>query len=132
MFGKIAARPENIEFVNHVIRESWDKSTCWIDCWDETKPETGHCRVTAVLIQALFGGDIIFSSFDDGTTHYRNLLPDGTRCDLTEKQFPEGTAIPEGEIIPTSRAILNSWMAITYPILFRRVMEQLSDYFDFE
>jgi hypothetical protein len=65
--------------------------------WSEDNPAKGQCAVTALLIQEILGGDLMRCVVDGFGSHYFNRLPDGTIVDLTRRQFPEGTVVPDGE-----------------------------------
>ena len=64
-----------------------------IDCWSiETSgnwladnPARGQCNVTALLINELFGGEILKTSLPEGDHFYNRI--DGERIDLTASQF---------------------------------------------
>lgn len=60
--------------------------------WVPENPLWGHCAVAALLVQALYGGDLLRVSlleteFAASQSHYFNLLPQGTWYDATEGQF---------------------------------------------
>ncbi|WP_431213838.1 YunG family protein [Puia sp. P3] len=111
--------------VKKALQQSWDKQTCYpadISKWSEHLPETGQCAVTALLINDLYGGKIVFNQRLD---HYWNILPDGKEIDLTKKQFTKNI---RGEKIPVTRQeILHSTAArkfktnTRYLLLKRRV-----------
>lgn len=65
--------------------------------WSEENPAKGQCAVTALLVQEVLGGDLMRCVVEGFGSHYFNRLPDGTIVDLTRKQFPEGTVVPDGE-----------------------------------
>ena len=64
-----------------------------IDCWSiETSgnwladnPARGQCNVTALLINELFGGEILKTSLPEGDHFYNRI--GGERIDLTASQF---------------------------------------------
>lgn len=66
------------------VRASWSAATT--TSWDEASPASGHCAVTALIVQDFLGGDLLRGSVD-GVSHYWNLLPEG-EIDLTREQFP--------------------------------------------
>jgi hypothetical protein len=69
------------------IRKCWSIETCYPNDrkkWSVHLPETGHCVITALLIQDLFGGFIVFNK---EYHHYWNILPNDGEIDLTRKQF---------------------------------------------
>src|SRR6185436_8318353 len=49
-------------------------------------PLAGHCGIVAVVVQGLFGGEIIEGSYRS-SRHYWNRLPDGREIDMTSCQF---------------------------------------------
>jgi hypothetical protein len=60
--------------------------------WTSDNPTFGHCAVASLLVQDLFGGDLLRVSlegteFAEGRSHYFNRLPDGTVIDVTREQF---------------------------------------------
>ena len=60
--------------------------------WTPDNPLWGHCAVVSLIVQDLFGGDLLRVSlegteFAEGRSHYFNRLPDGRVVDLTEAQF---------------------------------------------
>src|SRR3989344_5046792 len=109
---------------NKILRNSWDESTCWPKCWNPENPANGHCRVTAVLVQHYFGGEILFAQIGS-ITHYWNLLPDGQEKDFTRDQFPEGTTIPEGTIKSRDEVLEGPTIQKGYQILFERISKVL-------
>ncbi len=60
--------------------------------WSKNNPLWGHCAVVALLIQEIFGGDILRASlkgteFAKARFHFWNLLPDKQEADETRIQF---------------------------------------------
>ena len=56
--------------------------------WTADRPSTGHCAVTALLVQEYTDATTILRvQLPDGGSHYYNALPDGTEVDLTRDQF---------------------------------------------
>lgn len=67
--------------------DAWSKETaCLKDqvIWSEKNKALGQCAVTALIVQDIFGGELISSR--DGS-HFWNELPDGSQQDLSRKQF---------------------------------------------
>jgi hypothetical protein len=56
--------------------------------WSANNPAWGQCAVTALILQDLFGGDLIRCKVA-GISHYWNRLPSGEEIDLTRDQFRE-------------------------------------------
>src|SRR6266536_2808330 len=69
------------------LAHSWSRQTsAEPDGWSEHSPARGQCAVTALVIQDLFGGELL--RCDAGpTSHYWNRLPSGREVDLTRHQF---------------------------------------------
>lgn len=60
--------------------------------WTPENPTHGHCAVASLIVQDLFGGDLLRVSlegteFAEYRSHYFNRLPDGAVVDVTEDQF---------------------------------------------
>jgi hypothetical protein len=53
--------------------------------WLPDNPARGQCNVTALLINELFGGDILKTPLPEGDHFYNRI--DGERLDLTASQF---------------------------------------------
>lgn len=67
--------------------------------WSRDNPAWGQCAVTVLIVNDYLGGEIVWAEAKlpdgRGISHYFNLI-DGKEVDLTRRQFPEGTAIPQG------------------------------------
>lgn len=69
------------------LRYAWRADTSVVpDQWSPDNPAFGQCAVTALIVQDLFGGDLLRGHFAGGT-HYWNRLPSGQEVDLTSDQF---------------------------------------------
>lgn len=68
------------------IAKSWDADTSSDSKWSEDNPALGQCAVTSLVIQDLYGGELLRGRVGD-TSHYWNLLPNGQEVDLTRDQF---------------------------------------------
>ena len=53
--------------------------------WLPHNPARGQCNVTALLINELFGGEILKTPLPEGDHFYNRI--DGARIDLTASQF---------------------------------------------
>lgn len=82
---------EEIERAQDALTVSWGiDTTVDPENWSEDNPAHGQCVPTALVIQDLFGGKIVWAMvIQNGqkVSHYFNELPDGTRRDFTEPQF---------------------------------------------
>jgi len=121
--------------LEQAIRNSWDETTTsYPDDWTEDNPAYGQCAVTALVVQDYMGGELVWANVtlpDGGTeSHYLNLI-DGKEIDLTKKQFPEGSDIPNGvpktKEFPTTKDYVLSYQITQdrYTILKERVEEIL-------
>jgi hypothetical protein len=62
---------------------SWSAETG--EKWTAGNPARGQCNVTALLVNELFGGEILKTPTLEGDHFYNRI--DGKRVDLTESQF---------------------------------------------
>lgn len=94
-----------VEFLEQLLPQVCDRDTSLDDQgWTPGNPLWGHCAVVALVVQDLFGGDILRASlehipaFAHLRSHYWNRLPDGRVIDLTRTQFgqqyPALTGVP--------------------------------------
>lgn len=65
------------------LRGAWSPATG--GGWSAESPARGQCSVTALLLNDLFGGDILKTPLPEGDHFYNRI--DGERVDLTDKQF---------------------------------------------
>jgi hypothetical protein len=76
--------------VKKAFRESWSTDTCHI--FEEDYPYYGQCAQTSIVIQEMFGGEILKTTGwpnDKGNgRHFYNQI-DGVRYDFTAEQFSE-------------------------------------------
>lgn len=82
------------------IRSAWDRETSDDpDEWSAENPARGQCAVTALLVRALLGGDILIANvLRNGKRverHAWNRLPSGITLDLTREQFRDGETFTE-------------------------------------
>lgn len=76
------------------LPKAWCLETTSLNCrdsWSRRKPSVGQCVPTALIVQDLFGGEIIKVAANTAGAHYYNRLPDGRILDLTKDQFRRGT-----------------------------------------
>jgi len=85
--------------------------------WWPSNPARNHCSVTALVVQDLFGGEIL-STLTSGGTHFYNRI-DGRKWDLTVSQFAE--PIPYDDT-PSSRDIA---LADTSPYKYELLKSRL-------
>jgi hypothetical protein len=74
---------------------SWCKETSSDpEIWTKENHAWGQCAVTSLVLQDYFGGEIVNCKLGQ-ISHYYNIIY-GRKIDLTARQFPKGTEIPEG------------------------------------
>lgn len=80
------------------LQNSWCPETT--NNWESNNPARGHCAVTALIVQDFFKGEIrncdAFFPTGRKESHYYNVI-NGEKADLTEQQFPQGTAFSQGK-----------------------------------
>lgn len=77
----------------------WDAETSASpEEWSEVNPSRGQCAITAMIVQDIFGGDLLRTTVN-GESHYYNRLPGGEVIDLTFDQFPDGSAYDAEPIV---------------------------------
>ena len=90
------ARPQpDLATLEAVIEKSWSARTSYYADWTPQNPAYGQCAVTALIVQDYFGGDLVMQAITPGEAHFWNQLKDGTKVDLTERQFKLTPAIRE-------------------------------------
>jgi hypothetical protein len=72
--------------LQNILNHSWSAETAKGE-WRKDVPSLNQCAITALVVQDIFGGDLLRCPMTNGDSHYWNRLPDGTEVDLTEEQF---------------------------------------------
>ena len=75
-----------IDNLKDLLLKSWCAETA-VGKWIAEVPSMNQCAVTALVVQDLFGGNLLRCNMTDGDSHYWNKIADGTEIDLTEEQF---------------------------------------------
>lgn len=122
---------ENLDQLISALRSSWDTDTAAAGCAaaGQNKPH-GQCAVTALVVQDYIGGTILRCQFDDGSSHYWNLIPGVGELDLTREQYPADLPIPRGVEVSNTR-LTDGERAVAartverYTILSKRVRDDL-------
>lgn len=73
------------------FEKAWTKETTYSDVkdkWTEAEKSYGQCAPTALVVNDLFGGRMLY---DKKNFHIWNELPDGTQQDFSRKQFKQPT-----------------------------------------
>lgn len=107
-------KPWTLTDIAEAVRASWAADTCSPDDlawagWTGDNPALGHCDITSLVVNDLFGGDLVVGEVHLGAEqrnfHWWNRLPSGIEIDLTYEQFRLGEVVSEGRIVarPTGR-----------------------------
>lgn len=88
------------------LEKAWDKKTSYNKSYDGTNPADGQCLVTALVVQAYLGGEIVkgavkVKGFKKPIQHYWNVM-NNVDFDLTWSQFPPGSKVVEYERLKTA------------------------------
>jgi hypothetical protein len=94
--------------IEAVLTASWAADTCSPDDaertgWSPENPALGHCDITALLINDIFGGGLVLGRVYAGAEqqgyHWWNRLESGLDLDLTRSQFQSGQSIVGAELV---------------------------------
>ena len=90
------------------LREVWAADTCSPDDvaragWSSANPAWGHCDITALIVNDVFGGDLMVGDVHLACVqqghHWWNRLPDGRELDLTREQFRLGQLVTGARVV---------------------------------
>lgn len=116
--------------VERAIRASWGSDTCApedIPAWHPGNPARGQCGTTALVLNDLFGGDLMRGDVHRGSEwvdyHWWNRLGDSVELDLTRGQFAPNELVGPGE--PVSRPTGKTRLDTEYETLRKRVLTYL-------
>lgn len=100
--------PWNLVDIDTALRASWAADTCSPDDRDRAEwlpgnPAWGHCDITALIVNDIFGGDLVVGEVHlDGAQlgfHWWNKLPNGIELDLTREQFRFGQVVTAARVV---------------------------------
>jgi hypothetical protein len=124
--------PWSLLDLDRALRASWAADTCSPDDlerfgWQPENPAWGHCDITALIVNDVFGGDLMagevhFNGAQHGF-HMWNRLANGIELDLTREQFQRGQIVTEGRVVERPPGPLRRWDE--YLLLRKRVIEHL-------
>lgn len=124
--------PWNLLDLDRALRASWAADTCSPDDlarsgWQPENPAWGHCDITALIVNDVFGGDLMagevhFNGVQHGF-HMWNRLASSIELDLTREQFQRGQTVTEGRVVERPPGPLRRWDE--YLLLRKRVIEHL-------
>lgn len=104
------------EALGAVLPRCWSAETS--SGWRPDDPARGQCDVTALVVQALLGGEILKTPLHEGWHFYNRIA--GIRHDLTAGQF---ATPPDYQDLPSSRAQV---LASVQPEQLRILTERVS------
>jgi hypothetical protein len=115
--------------IERVIRSSWSAETCDpVDLaeWSPQRPARGQCAVTALVVQELFGGELLLAEVRnaDGSrqgVHYWNRLAGGMEFDLTREQFTPSELVQAPRVVPRPADLDGGRLTPQYRALARAV-----------
>jgi hypothetical protein len=94
--------PPPLEDVARALRAGWARDTTDDpDKWSEDNPALGQCAVSALVVRAIYGGDLVIATVldrDGNRTpdgHAWNILPGGESFDVAFDQFRDGEQLAE-------------------------------------
>ncbi|MEV0403815.1 hypothetical protein [Actinoallomurus sp. NPDC050550] len=125
--------PWNLLELDKALRMSWAADTCSpddLDDWRPDNPARGHCDVTSLIVNDVFGGDLMVGEvYLDGVQHgyhWWNRLPSGIELDLTREQFQQGQTVSAARVVERPPGPLpRRWQ--DYLLLRERVTVHLGD-----
>ena len=127
--------PLTLDSIADALREAWAADTCSPDDverspWSRENPAWGHCDITALVVNDLFGGELVCGEVHlDGEQqgfHWWNRLPSGIDLDLTREQMRLGQVITEVRVVERPRP-LPTFRRDEYLLLRDRLAARLGD-----
>jgi hypothetical protein len=119
--------------VEQAIRSSWGRDTYPPDertPWDPDNPARGQCGVTAVVLNDIFGGELVRGEVHvDGERvdfHWWNRLPGGLEIDLTREQLGPHEIVTDGVAIARPPNTEIKRLKAEYELLRQRVFDALA------
>ncbi|MGW5283412.1 YunG family protein [Streptomyces collinus] len=100
--------PWNLLTLHDALRASWAADTCSPDDlaragWQPDNPAWGQCDITALVVNDIFGGDLmvgeVYCGSDQQGFHWWNRLPSGAELDLTREQFRTGQTVTAPRVV---------------------------------
>ena len=111
-----------LEDLRRQLRKAWcAQSAADPALWSVTRPSTGQCAVSALIVQERFGGRILRVLVPGGSHYYNDV--GGVDVDLTRDQFDEylPTAAPEERT--RGHLLANASTAARYRLLRDRLRD---------
>lgn len=79
------AKNDELNKLLNFLFQSWSIQSS--SKWTEDNPAKGQCGVTALVVNDIFGGEILKTELPNGWHFYNSI--DGKRYDFTKSQFRE-------------------------------------------
>lgn len=126
--------PSDLDTWIHRLSCAWSRETSADpEHWTKEDPAHGQCAVSALVLQDLFGGELLRAEATPPggapVSHYMNRI-DGRIVDATRGQFPPGTVIgpgaPKTGGLASTRAYVLSFPATRVRYLLLRELMGLS------
>ena len=125
--------PWTLAGIENALRTSWAADTCSPDdmtraAWTSSNPAWGHCDITALIVNDIFGGDLMLGEAhlngEQQGYHWWNRLPNTIEVDLTREQFRCGQTVTAGRVVQRPAGQLpRQWDE--YQVLRHRVTTKL-------
>ena len=81
----------NLQDLAVALKDAWSSGTS--SKWTPENPAKGQCSVTSLVVQDLFGGEILKTQVPGGTHFYNRI--GGARLDLTISQFDQSVTFDD-------------------------------------
>jgi hypothetical protein len=104
-----------------MLHQCWSSETS--GQWLPENPARGQCNVTSLIVQELFGGEILKTEAPGGWHFYNRI--DGQRYDLTASQF--ATPVPYADVASSREEALAGTKAERYAVLKARMNDLQAD-----
>ncbi|MFD8035558.1 YunG family protein [Streptomyces sp. NPDC059717] len=125
--------PWTLADIDKAMRASWAADTCSPDDlsragWHSANPSWGHCDITALVVNDIFGGDLIVGEVhlngEQVGYHWWNRLASGAEVDLTLEQFQLGQVVSAARVVQRPPGpLLRRWEE--YELLRARLADRL-------
>ena len=114
-----------IELLEEALKSSWIRETSnQPEKWSSANPALGQCVVSSLMVNEMFGGEIIRGEFKNGQTHYWNLVGKNI-IDLTKSQFNGELSFERITLADISKLLANEDTANRFNILKKKTKKAL-------
>jgi hypothetical protein len=122
-----------ISELEKILEKSWAKDTSAYPEWTKENPSYGQCVSTSLIVNNYFGGTIIWAlvTLEGGTkiSHFFNKINE-KEIDLTRKQFPANTKIPNGKERKNNFSSAREYLLSSYRAMerYKLLKQRVEDY----